>query len=82
MVEEVGGLLGDPLVGLLGGGARDLVGLLAHLVADPLRVGEQLDRVGALGPLARDAPASVRAELGQRLVGRPGSGRSEVSRSR
>src|ERR671935_1113066 len=48
VVEDVGGLLGDALVALLTGGARDLLGLLLHLLPDPLRVGEQLGGVRAL----------------------------------
>src|SRR5215213_1307620 len=51
VVEHVGGLLGDPLVGLAGGRAGDLVGLLAHLVADSRRVGEELRRVAAVRAL-------------------------------
>src|SRR5690349_1342887 len=47
VVQDVGGLLGDPLVGLLAGGAGDLLGLLLHLLADERRVGEQLARVAA-----------------------------------
>src|SRR5215210_604259 len=34
VVEDVGGLLGHAVVALLAGGARDLLGLLLHLVAD------------------------------------------------
>src|ERR687896_1609348 len=49
VVEHVGGLLGDTLVALLARGARDLLGLLAHLLADPGGVGEQRGGVGALG---------------------------------
>src|SRR4051812_42213642 len=53
VVEHVGGLLGHPLVCLLAGSARDLLGLLLHLRGDQRRVAEQLrgpaplDRVGA-----------------------------------
>ena len=35
VVEDVGGLLGHALVGLLAGGAGDLLGLLLDLLADP-----------------------------------------------
>src|SRR5215212_278324 len=52
VVEHVGGLLGDAVVGLVGGGASDLVGLLAHLGADLGRIGEELCGVGAVGALA------------------------------
>src|SRR5919109_5084914 len=48
VVEDVGGLLGHPLVALLGRRARDLLGLLAHLLAHAARVGEQLGGVRAL----------------------------------
>ena len=41
VVEHVGGLLGHALVGLLAGGAGDLLGLLLDLRADERRVGEQ-----------------------------------------
>src|SRR5215203_1025377 len=47
VVEHVGGLLRDPLVGLLAGGAHDLLGLLLHLLAREGLVREQLGRVGA-----------------------------------
>src|SRR4051794_35025848 len=46
VVEHVGGLLGHPLVGLLAGGADDLLGLLLHLLAVERLVGEKLRRVG------------------------------------
>src|SRR3712207_4991107 len=46
VVEDVGRLLGDALVGLLAGGARHLLGLLAHLLADEGGVGEQAGGVG------------------------------------
>src|SRR4051812_1198835 len=51
VVEHVRGLLGHALVGLLAGGAHDLLGLLLHLLADPRRVGQQRGGVGALRPL-------------------------------
>ena len=67
MVEDVGGLFGDPLVGLLAGGADDLLGLLLHLFADHRRVVEELDRVAALGALG--GAARERAlQRRQRLV--------------
>jgi len=69
VVEHVGGLLVDPLVGLLARGADDLLGLLHHLLADPRRVVEQLDGVGAPWPLARSR-AERSLERGQRLVRR------------
>src|SRR3954454_18939553 len=49
VVENVGGLLVDAVVGLLAGGARDLLGLFLDLRADARRVVEELDGVGALG---------------------------------
>src|SRR3954453_885565 len=67
VVEHVGGLLGHALVGLLAGGAGDLLGLLLDLGADQRGVGEQHGGVGALrrGGLARlDGPL----ERWQRLV--------------
>src|SRR5215213_7782962 len=51
VVQDVGGLLVDAVVGLLARGARDLLGLLHHLLADARRVIEQLDRVRTGGPL-------------------------------
>src|SRR5215213_7446574 len=42
VVEHVGRLLGDPLVGLLAHCADDLLGLLLDLLANEPRVGEQL----------------------------------------
>src|SRR5918998_6016888 len=51
VVEHVGGLLGDALVALLAGGARDLLGLLPDLVPDEGRVGQQ---PGGVGPRGRD----------------------------
>src|SRR5215212_6913175 len=41
VVEHVGGLLGHPLVALLARGARDLLGLLPHLLPRELAVGEE-----------------------------------------
>ena len=69
VVEHVGGLLGHALVGLLARRARDLLGLLLHLLADWPRVGEQLGRVRALGPLG-GAGGDRALEAGQRLVRR------------
>src|SRR3954454_441298 len=48
VVEDVGRLLVDAVVGLLARGARDLLRLLLDLRADLRRVVEELDRVGAL----------------------------------
>src|SRR5256885_2374722 len=42
VVQDVRGLLGHALVGLVRGGAGDLVGLLANLRADPRRIGQEL----------------------------------------
>src|SRR4051812_6318268 len=41
VVQDVGGLVGDPLVGLLAGGAGDLLRFLLDLLADQRRVLEQ-----------------------------------------
>src|SRR4051794_19450676 len=51
VVEHVGGLLGDAIVGLLARGARDLLGLLHHLRADRGGLRQQRGGVGALGAL-------------------------------
>ena len=67
VVEHVGGLLGDPLAGLLARGARDLLGLLVDLLARERRVREQPRRVGALGRRLR-ARGDRALERGQRLV--------------
>ena len=75
VVEHVGRLLGHALVRFLARGAGDLLGLLLHLGADRLRVGEQRRRVGAVRPLLRarrDRPLERR----QRLVRR---GRIELA---
>src|SRR4051812_39353359 len=67
VVEDVGRLLVDAVVGLLAGRARDLLGLLLHLGADARRIVEQLDGVGALRP--RGGAVGQRAlERGKRLV--------------
>src|SRR4051812_28212542 len=52
VVQDVGGLLVDAIVGLLAGRAGHLLGLLLDLGADLRRVVEQLDGVRALGALA------------------------------
>src|SRR4051812_32984141 len=52
VVEDVGRLLVDAVVGLLARGPRDLLGLLLDLRADARRVVEELDGVRALRPLA------------------------------
>src|SRR4051812_41006035 len=67
VVEHVRGLLGDALVALLAGGARDLLRLLLHLLADERRVGEQAGGVGALGRRLR--PIGDRTlQAGEHLV--------------
>src|SRR3954471_19329766 len=75
VIDDVGRLLGHALVALLAGGAGLLLGLFAHLLADPRRVGEQLGRVGARGLPGR-APAQRPLEAGERLVRR---GRLELA---
>src|SRR5215210_7954356 len=67
VVEHVSRLLGDALVALVACGARHLLGLLADLVADVRRIGEQRGGVGALGPLG-GAGGDRALEAGQRLV--------------
>src|SRR3954453_13977838 len=69
VVEDVRRLLGDALVALLAGRARHLLGLLAHLLADARRVGQQRRRVRALGLLGR-ALSQRALEAGERLVRR------------
>src|SRR5918995_1911775 len=67
VVEHVGRLRAYALVGIATGGGGQLAGLLPHLLADPRRIGQQLNRVAAVG--ARRAPFGDRAlEGGQRLV--------------
>src|SRR5205809_137571 len=70
-VEPVRRLLVQALVGLLASGAGDLLGLLFDLLADQPRIVEQLDGVGARGPLAR-AIGERALERGKRLVRRAG----------
>ena len=70
VVEDVGGLLGHALVGLLARGADDLLGLLLDLLADQRRVGEQLRRVGALGALLRARRASAPGRAAPRAARR------------
>ena len=67
MVEHVGGLLADALVGLLACGARDLLGLLADLLPRERRILEQLDGVGARRAL-RGARGERALEDRERLV--------------
>src|SRR4051794_9849662 len=67
VVEDVGGLLVDAVVGLLARRARDLLGLLLHLRSDARRVVEELDGVGALRPCLGSF-AQRALERGQRLV--------------
>src|SRR3954462_104884 len=69
VVEHVGGLLGHALVGLLAGGAGDLLGLLLHLAPDRRRVREQLRRPTAGGRL-RFSRGDHALEHRQRLVRR------------
>src|SRR3984957_8955176 len=77
VVEDVGRLFIDALVGLLARGERDLLGrgarhppaLLDRPLPAPLGPGEQLDRVGGLGSLARSLGDSA-LERRQRLEGR------------
>ena len=69
VVEDVGRLLVDAVVGLLAGGAGDLLGLLLDLRADARRVVEQLDGVGAARALAL-AVDERPLERGERLVRR------------
>src|SRR3954454_1629969 len=75
VVQDVGGLVVDALVGLLACRARDLLGLLHHLVTREARVVEQRDGVRALGPL-RLAVGQRALEDRQRLVRR---GRLELA---
>jgi hypothetical protein len=72
VVQNVGGLVVDALVGLLARGAGDLLGLLHDLVAGQPRVVEQLHRVGALGP-SRLAVGRVRSSTGSASCGAGGS---------
>src|SRR4051794_26036742 len=51
VVEDVGRLLVDAVVGLLARGPRDLLGLLLDLRADARRIVEELDGVRALRPV-------------------------------
>ncbi len=76
MVEDVGGLVVDAVVGLLACGAGDLLGLLLDLLADERRVVEQLRGVGALGALA---PARRRTCAGARAAPRAARGGSSVA---
>src|SRR3954464_2576438 len=67
VVEDVGGLLGHALVGLLAGSARDLLGLLLDLLADERRIGQELGGVRALGRVL--GPVMERSlQARQRLV--------------
>src|SRR5215208_2230562 len=77
VVQDVGGLLVDAVVGLLARRARDLLRLLHHLLADERRVVEQLDGVGAVGTLAL-AVHQRALEVGQRLVRRADAGLAVV----
>src|SRR4051794_38800687 len=69
VIEHVGRLLAHTLVRLVARRARDLLGLLAHLLADERRIREEPGRVARLG--GARAPLRDRAlEHGQGLVGR------------
>ena len=71
VVEDVGGLLGDALIGLLAGGAHHLLGLLLDLVAGQRRVVEQgrpcRSRRGAARRALGDRALERRQHLGGRL---------------
>src|SRR3954454_3726172 len=75
VVEHVGGLAVDAVVGLGARGAPDLLGLLHDLVTRQLRVVQQLHGVGALRALGLAARQRA-LEDGQRLVRR---GRLELA---
>src|SRR5581483_8162137 len=66
VIEDVGGLLGEALVGLLARRAGHLLGLLLDLRADARRVPEQLVRVGA-GGRVRGSVLDRPLQSGQRL---------------
>ncbi len=69
MVEHVGGLLGDTLVGLLPRCAGNLLGFLLHLGPDQLGIGEQRRGVRPVRPLGgarRDRPLERRKHLVRR----------------
>src|SRR5690349_8800323 len=66
VVEDVGGLLGHALVGLLARGADDLLGLFLDLLADPGRVLQQGSGVGGLrevGGALRERSLQARKRL-------------------
>src|SRR5829696_2402208 len=69
VVEDVGGLLGDAVVGLLARGAGDLLGLLLDLGAREGGIREQPGGVGALGR-RRGAVGDRPLQRGQDLVRR------------
>src|SRR4051794_34221913 len=70
VVEDVGGFLGDALVGLLACGADDLLGLLLDLLADPGWILQERRRVGGLRHVLR--PLLQRSfQARKRLVGHP-----------
>ncbi len=73
VVEDVGGLVGDALVGLLAGGAGDLLGLLLDLLADERRVGEQLGACRSPRRALARGLASVRSRPGSASYGAAGS---------
>src|SRR3954454_19834365 len=69
VVEHVGHLLCNALVGLLASGARHLLGLLLDLLADERRLGQQLRRPAALAWIGA-AVFDNALECRQRLVRR------------
>src|SRR5690242_18747529 len=75
VVDDIRGLLGNAVVGLLARRAHNLFGLLLDLGAGERRVGEQRRRVGTVGT-AFGALRDRALERGKRLVGR---GRLEVT---
>src|SRR3954452_2358905 len=83
VVEDVGGLFGDPLLALFAGGADHLLGLLLDLLPDHLAIVEQLHRVAAVGAL-QGAMADRPLQRRQRVVGDrerlPGGRRRVLSR--
>jgi hypothetical protein len=48
VIEDVGSLLGDAIIRLLAGGPGHLLGLLPDLLADVVRVGQQVGGVGTV----------------------------------
>src|SRR5918995_1365901 len=69
VIEDVGGLLGDPLVALLARRPRHLLGLLLDLLPHARGLGQQRGGVRALGMLG-GARRDGALEPGERLVRR------------